>query len=116
MKHKKEKEEIKKRGYVEVNPNDVQLISEMQESGEYFLDLAPDQNRKWIIRKNPNHFTWWKRELVAGFIGAVLALTGQYIIIKLQSQSIKQESKTGNAKTIQTFDTSTRLTNQKIFP
>jgi hypothetical protein len=54
--YKKEIKEINDKGFTKVNHDEHEKISKMQESGEYFLDLAPDPKEdRWIIRKYPSY-------------------------------------------------------------
>ena len=82
---------IKEKGFIDVSPNDIDLISNIQKSGKYILDLTPDINRKWIVRKNPNHHNWFFRELIAGIIGAVLALAVGILLWQIDKQQRNQE-------------------------
>ncbi len=87
----KVKTDILNKGFSNIDPSDIELISSIQSSGKYILDLTPDKSRQWIIRKNPNYINQNWHDIKMAFIGATLTFVASIILWQLDKQAKLQE-------------------------
>ena len=83
--------DIKNKGFYNVDPNEIELISTIQSSGKYMLDLQPDKSRQWVIRKNPNYINLFWHDFKIAFIGAILTLLIGITLWLIDKQDKNQE-------------------------
>lgn len=70
---KLDKLKINHEGFIDVDPKDQFKISQIQESGKYMLDLKPDKDKSWIVRKNPT-FGMNRAIVFASIVSAICAV------------------------------------------
>lgn len=99
--YKSDKDKIDKEGYIDIEYNEKHKIANIQQSGKYILDLLPEKERKWVIRKNPNYTgdTWL---VISAIMSMFFAGISTFFIyqqssnkkeIELLNQALQEQSK-----------------------
>ena len=84
-----DKFKINHEGFIDVDAKDQLKISQIQENGKYMLDLRPNSDKSWIIRKNPNYAT--TRTIMWASVLSTICSFISLVIVSLESFKINSD-------------------------